>query len=164
MKGGNDALLIVAAMLGIAAYLFAEEDADAAPGSTGVSGNGFAVNNPLNLRFIASNPFNGQTGQTAQGIGTYDTLSNGVRAAGMELTDYYNRGLTTITQIVSTWAPPFENNTAAYIANVAASMGDDADEPLSWPNDEVPLIQAMARQENGYNNMADSDVQTYINS
>jgi hypothetical protein len=166
----DDTFLVVAALLGIASYVLVVDQAngqdtgDAPVSGSGGSQNGFAANNPLNLRYIATNPFNGQTGKTSTGIGIYDTLSNGVRAAGLQLTAYYNRGLTTITQIISTWAPASENPTSQYIANVANAMGDDANEPLSWPDDEVSLIMAMAQQETGNNTMTAADVASYIAS
>ena len=117
-----------------------------------MSGNGFAANNPLNLRYIAPpDNFNGQTGQTAQGIGVYDSLQNGLRAAYLQLTEYYESGLTTITEIVTKWAPPSENPTAQYIANVSGWTGLDANATLSWPGDAADLILAMAQEENGTN-------------
>jgi hypothetical protein len=159
--------LVVAALLGAAAYLFAQDTEAKDSGSGGSGGapvsNGFGINNPLNIRYLATNAFNGQTGNH-NGYGIYSTLALGVRAAGLELTSYYNRGLTTVTQIVSTWAPSSENDTASYISDVANRMGVGPTEPLAWPQDEVPLIQAMAYHENGYNNMADSDVEQYISS
>jgi hypothetical protein len=151
----NDTLLVVAGLLGVAAYIMADEPASADEGTT-VS-NGFGINNPLNIRYLASNAFRGQIGNHG-GYGQYDTLNNGVRAAGLELTSYINRGLTTVTQIVSTWAPSSENDTASYISDVSSRMGVAATEPLAWPQDEVPLIQAMAYHENGYNNMSDDFV------
>lgn len=127
------------------------------------STNGFAINNPLNIRYLTTNAFNGQIANH-NGYGQYDTLSNGVRAAGKQLTSYYNGGQTTVAQIVNKWAPSTENDSGAYISDVAQRMGVDSNEPLSWPGDEVALIQAMAYHENGYNNMTDADVQTYIAS
>lgn len=158
----NDALLGIAAALAIAAYLFVKDPADAeTSGGSTVSGNGFAINNPGNLRYIATNPFNGQIGNH-NGYGVYNTLANGVRAMGLELNAYYNRSLTTVSAIVSTYAPASENNTAAYIADVCQRMGVTSTENLNWPGDQVPLIQAMCWHENGYNPMSDADVAGYV--
>jgi hypothetical protein len=160
----SNALLAVAALLAGAAYLFAEEPANAgttdSSGDTNVS-NGFGINNPLNIRYITTNPFNGQIGNHG-GYGQYDTLENGVRAGGLELDSYNRRGLDTVTKVVSTWAPSTENNTAAYIADVSQRTGFAPDEPMSWPEDKVQLIQAMAFHENGYNNMTDEFVQAQM--
>jgi hypothetical protein len=159
----NDALLAVAALLGVAAYILSEEPAEAAavvPTDGGTGMNGWANNNPGNLIYIASDPFRGQNGQNGA-FGTYDTLEDGVRAMGETLTQYYNSGLTTVSQIVTRYS---KTDQAAYIRNVSAWIQVDPNEPLSWPADEVPLIQAMVRQEQGSSQMSDSDVQTYITS
>jgi hypothetical protein len=162
----NNILLAIAAMLAGAAYLFAEEPANAGAvsddGGTNVS-NGFGINNPLNIRYLSANAFNGQIGNHG-GYGQYDTLQNGVRAGGLELDSYYRRGLNTVSAIVSTWAPSTENNTAAYIADVSSRMGVSATEPLAWPEDKIDLIQAMAFHENGYNNMSDDFVSGAVQS
>lgn len=80
------------------------------------------------------------------------------------LTTYHNRGKRTVTDIISTWAPSSENNTSAYISSVSDQMGVSADEPLDWPSDAVPLIQAIAYHENGYNPMSESQVHGYIHA
>lgn len=148
--------------MGAAAYILAMEEAQASSTPTGSDDvNGWANNNPGNLIYIANDPFRGQTGSTTNGFGIYDTLEDGVRAMGETLTQYYNAGLTTVTAIITKYS---RTNVAAYIQNVSTWMQVDQDEPLSWPQDEVPLIQAMCRQEQGYNNMTDADVQSYINS
>jgi hypothetical protein len=159
----QNALLAVAALLAGAAYLFLEEPASAASSDGADVSNGFGINNPLNIRYLSSNAFNGQVGNH-DGYGQYDTLQNGVRAGGLELDSYYRRGLNTISKIVSTWAPSSENNTVAYVNDVSQRMGVAPTEPLSWPEDKVDLIQAMAFHENGYNDMSDQFVSESVNA
>lgn len=57
--------------------------------------------------------------------------------------------------IVSKWAPPHENNTKAYIANVSKLTGIGPDEPIGIPSDKparwLAVGAAMAIQENGTN-------------
>lgn len=167
MAESDNRLLAVAALLGAAAYIYATRDVSAAESdqstATGnqLSGNGFAINNPLNIRYLARNAFNGQTGNH-NGYGEYSSLSLGVRAGFLQLSQYVARGLDTVTAIITTWAPPSENDTDAYISDVSSRMGVDPAEPLSWPTDATDLIQAMAWHENGYNPMSDSDVDSYI--
>ena len=62
-----------------------------------------------------------------------------------------NYGLNTITQIISRWAPPSENNTAAYISSVANSTGFDPNQALNMndANTLTALVAAITRQENG---------------
>ena len=61
--------------------------------------------------------------------------------------------LYTIRGIISRWAPPSENKTKAYIANVSALTGILPDEPLGIPSEQpsrwMMVATAMAIQENG---------------
>ena len=85
----------------------------------------------------------------------FETLEYGWRAAFYLLTrTYYHKyRLYTVRAIVSRWAPPSENNTEAYIANVCRLTGIAPDEPLGIPSDKpsrwMMLGLAMAIQENG---------------
>lgn len=72
----------------------------------------------------------------------------GIRAIARVLHNYRKRGNVTIAQIISTWAPPVENNTTAYIASVAGEVGIPPDVAIN--EDHVPaLIAAIIRHENG---------------
>jgi hypothetical protein len=56
----------------------------------------------------------------------------GIRAIARNLIAYYDRlGHRTIRQFINTWAPPIENNTAAYIARAAKSVGVGADDVIN---------------------------------
>ena len=111
---------------------------------------GYANNNPGNIRYIAYNPWNGQIGQDSGGFGVYDTMENGVRALGHQLMAYANRGLNTVSDIISTWAPSSENNTSAYIKDVADQLNMDPNAPFDVQSNLANLAQAIARHENGY--------------
>jgi len=53
---------------------------------------------------------------------------HGIRAIVRNLWAYHERlGCRTIRDYINRWAPPNENNTAGYIARVAASVGGDPD-------------------------------------
>lgn len=165
----ENALLVTAGLLGIAAYLFAE-NAQSAPsdGSTPVSGsnnNGFAINNPGNIKWSAANNWVGQTEQQ-NGFCVFDTLAHGVRALGILLTNYFNAGYTTIANMITHYegGDTTNNDIPAYISAVSQSVGEDASAQLSWPQDEVSMIQAIVYHENGSNPMSDADVQGYIGS
>jgi hypothetical protein len=141
-------------------------------GASTVSGGGFAINNPGNLRYIESNPWQGQTGNH-NGFGIYDTLANGTRAMGKQLTKYYTEGKTTLTQMITTYAPATENNTAAYIADVSARTNIPAGQALQWPaaapggsvgGDEPDVVAAMILHEQGYNSISDGDLMAYLSS
>ena len=84
----------------------------------------------------------------------FKAMEWGYRAAFRLLRTYrvkYHR--TTIRTIIERWAPPNENNTKTYIANVSRLTGIDPDEPLGIPSDRpsrwMALGIAMAIQENG---------------
>lgn len=72
----------------------------------------------------------------------------GIRAIARILNSYKKRGVESVSEIISTWAPPTENNTNAYIESVAGRLGVEPFEPLSverWPE----LIAAIVHHENG---------------
>jgi cell division protein FtsI/penicillin-binding protein 2 len=113
-----------------------------------VSSRGYANNNPLNMRFLTSGAWNGQVANDG-GFAVYDTPQNGTRAAGRQLRKYFAAGRRTVRDIVSTWAPSSENDTDAYVNDVAGELDVDAD------SDDVSgmlpdLVRAMAKHENGY--------------
>jgi hypothetical protein len=93
--------------------------------------------------------------QTDRAFVQFKSLEWGWRAAFYLLTrTYYHKyRLYTIRAIVSRWAPPNENNTKTYIANVCRLTGIDPDEPLGIPSDKpsrwMSVGVAMAIQENG---------------
>lgn len=137
-----------------------------------MSGGGFAINNPGNLRYISTDPWNGQVGNH-NGFGIYDTLSNGVRAMGKQLTKYYAGGKTTLTSMITTYAPSTENDTAAYISDVSVRTNIPADQTLVWPaaqaggevgGDEPDVVAAMIIHEQGYNSISEGDLVAYLSS
>jgi hypothetical protein len=85
----------------------------------------------------------------------FETLEWGWRAAFCLLTRtyYHTYRLFTIRKIIQKWAPPNENNTQAYIANVSRLTGIGPDEPIGIPSDKpsrwMAVGVAMAIQENG---------------
>jgi hypothetical protein len=112
---------------------------------------GLRNNNPGNIesgKFAATvQGFQGSDGRFAQ----YATPEQGIQAADKLLTTYAARGLNTVEGIVNRWAPPTENNTGAYVAQVAKELGVDPSAPLDMNNPAVRqrLIAAKIRVENG---------------
>jgi hypothetical protein len=129
------------------------------------SSNGFAINNPGNIRYIA--PPHAWQGQIANhnGYGQYDTLQNGVRAIGKQLSVDYNRGNNTIAKLISVWAPAADdNNTQAYIADVSQKVGIDPNADFTFQDALPDLAAAIIFHENGYNSIDESDLLAYLNS
>lgn len=109
---------------------------------------GFRNNNPGNLRTGES--WQGATG-SAGGFVTFKDMSYGIRAAATVLVNNIaSQGNNTIRELISKYAPPSENNTAAYIAAVAASTGINPDANIDLTGDNVvKLLQAIFEHENG---------------
>jgi hypothetical protein len=110
---------------------------------------GLRNNNPGNLRFIARNPFNGQVGQDDDGFGVYSSMALGVRAAGKQLLAYGRRGLNTVRQIASTWAPSSENDTEAYVLALCSELGVAADQRIDVDAQLEELAEGIFRREVG---------------
>ena len=90
---------------------------------------GLTDKNPTNLRFYSSITWEGQVGQN-EGFCVFDTDLHGIRAGCKNAVNKQKlHGLGTIRQLVSAWAPPSENDTAAYIDAVSRQMGMSADAP-----------------------------------
>lgn len=125
-------------------------------------------NVPLGLR--NNNPGNLVTGINWQGLigsnGRFCVFENcawGIRAMAIDLKgDIENDGLNTITKLIYQYAPPSENNTAAYIATVVAYTGISANTQLSGDRNTLKrLIRSFMNVELGTNYSAllsDADI------
>ena len=122
---------------------------------------GFRNNNPGNIR-MTKTLYPGEvpvSGNTDGAFKQFSAYSDGVRAM-IGLIDYHYRvsGTDTITKLISKWAPSNENNTAAYIQNVAKRTGIEPDKKL-LPNylTMKKLVDAIIIQENGKQKLSDAD-------
>ena len=107
-------------------------------------------NNPGNIR-DAGIPWEGRTGSRS-GFVTFATPSLGVRAMTRNLYSYQNRGLTSVRDMISTWAPPSENDTNGYVNFVASRMGVDPNAPINLRNNPAltqSMVSAMIQMEGG---------------
>lgn len=83
----------------------------------------------------------------------FDDVRYGIRAMAKILNSYGRRGVNTIDEIVTTWAPPkvggeFENDTAAYVRSVSQRAGLPAHAPIG-PNEYPAVISAIIHHELG---------------
>lgn len=112
---------------------------------------GIRNNNPGNIRH-STTAWQGQSKtQDDPAFVTFTSAQFGVRALAKTLLTYFNAyGLRTVTAIISRWAPPNENNTAAYIAAVADGVGAGPDATLNVDSVGVmlPLVKAIIQHEN----------------
>ncbi|HKS12935.1 MAG TPA: structural protein P5 [Pseudomonas sp.] len=97
---------------------------------------GVRNNNPGNIDFNPRNNWVGQLGLEQRAAGArfawFDEPENGIRALGKLLINYRGKdgmpgvggkGIDTVLETVSRWAPASENNTQAYAAAVAKRLG-----------------------------------------
>ena len=111
---------------------------------------GIRNNNPLNLSFA------GQEGATMEQHSTprfarFASMEEGVAASVRQLARYQERGVSTLSAMISRWAPPSENDTPAYVQRVSRETGiaPDAVVNMRDPETVAALVQAMAKVETG---------------
>ena len=113
---------------------------------------GIANNNPTNIR-RSDTVWAGQSpDQTDPDFVQFVDPRHGLRAGMKTLMAYQHvHGLNTVKQIISRWAPSVENDTSAYVEDVANRCGVGPDTPLSLDDANVlaRLTQAIVRHENG---------------
>jgi hypothetical protein len=85
---------------------------------------GIRNNNPGNIE-RSKDKWNGSvTNPSENRFVTFETTEMGIRALGIILRNYQKKyGINTIEGIIMRWAPPKENNTAAYIKLVSQLTG-----------------------------------------
>lgn len=113
---------------------------------------GFRNNNWLNIRISNNNWQGKRTDNTDGSFEQFETPEQGIRAAARNIKTYASRGLNTIKDIISTWAPASDNNnTSSYITNVSRRMGVDPNAQIDVNNPDVMtnLLAAMTVSENG---------------
>ena len=117
-----------------------------------MSPRGIRNNNPLNIRKSAQ-PWRGKItpGSDAE-FEQFVSFEYGARAAFVIIRTYIKKyRCDTPAKIIQRWAPPSENNTNAYIANVTRISGLPSDKRLvfSEKNKICRLVWAMAQVECG---------------
>jgi hypothetical protein len=73
----------------------------------------------------------------------------GFRCMARILKGDYAQGDTSVHALIDRWAPPVENDTSAYVMDVANRLGVDMDETLALPDELLPLLKAIAIHEGG---------------
>lgn len=124
---------------------------------------GIRNNNPGNLDFLpAGHAWNGQVGSDGR-YGIYDTPANGVRAMSKQLQkDFARAGGATLRDLVTSWAPPGENDTEAYIAAVSRETGIAPDDQFDLTSSLPSVVTAMIRHENGEQPYSPDDIRSWV--
>ena len=113
---------------------------------------GLRNNNPLNIRHSSDRWQGKAKTQTDPAFVQFVSMAYGYRAAFVLLRTYRMKyGYNTLRAIIRRWAPPSENNTERYLANVSKWSGLDPDKPIAGhdANTYIAIVKAMTRMENG---------------
>lgn len=116
---------------------------------------GIRNNNPGNIREAASGGDAWRGERATDDDPAFEEFAEmrwGVRAAAIVFRNYQSKhGLRTTAQLVNRWAPPSENDTAAYINAVAKRVGVDAFAPINLGDPETcyRFLRAIFRHECG---------------
>lgn len=109
-------------------------------------------NNVLNIRYSSSNDWKGLTGQK-NGFCLFNNVENCIRAGSKILDSYYSRNIKTVSQIITTYAPPIENNTNKYITDVCFLSGLNPNTLIDNFDLKAKLLRAMSIIEVGEQNV-----------
>jgi hypothetical protein len=115
---------------------------------TSSSPRGIRNNNPGNIRSGSFANSAGAIGADDKGFAIFADMQTGMQATMALLRSYAARGFDTIRKVISRWAPGNENNTQAYIADVAKKLGLSPDQVLNG-SQLGSLSQAIFAHENG---------------
>jgi hypothetical protein len=109
--------------------------AASAPGAP--ASRGARNNNPLNLTSPPKGMWQGQVGRDGD-FATFVSPEAGMAAADRNLVSYAQlHGINTLSGIITRWAPPNQNPTAAYIKGVSQDLGVDPAAPLNLTDPKV---------------------------
>lgn len=113
---------------------------------------GIRNNNPGNIR-KGSSAWRGLAAtQSDSAFLQFESMAYGVRALVVTLRTYATKhGLRTVRGIINRWAPPNENNTGAYVSQVATALQVSPDAAVDPYDDDTAfrLVRAIIKHENG---------------
>lgn len=124
---------------------------------------GIRNRNPGNIDFNPRNDWQGQIGMEKGGrFAIFDTPENGIRALGKLLINYRGKdgmpdvggkGIDTVLETISRWAPSNENDTQAYSGAVAKRLGVLATDPINIKDPATlrGMVVSIIIHENGTN-------------
>lgn len=124
---------------------------------------GMRNNNPFNLR-TSNSKWIGKVGVDDKGFVIFDSLTHGVRAGVINLTNgYFKKGLS-IKQIIAKYAPAEDNNDeSAYVKNIV-KMSDhfNADYVPVSAEDFLLVCKAIVRVEQGFDAVSFDMINSYV--
>lgn len=116
-----------------------------------MTSRGLRDNNPGNLRHNPLIKWRNELPPDDEGYCRFPSSADGLHAMAMDLHTKWARGLDTIAKIIPVYAPPSENPTRNYEANIALWTGWKVDQRLDFSNASnlAQMLRAMVREENG---------------
>lgn len=84
-------------------------------------------------------------------LAQYPDMQSGIAAMDQNLASYAGKGVSTLSDVISKWAPPNENNTGAYIKDVSTRLGISPNQKvdLTNPAQRLAISSAIMLHENG---------------
>jgi len=124
-----------------------------------VTARGIRNNNPGNIRKSRTLWQGEAPAQPDPDFVTFVSAAYGIRAIAKILLNYQAAGFNTVRKIVSRWAPPSENDTEAYVADVAHDVGLGPDQlvELHVLARLVAVMKALVRHEEGVQPYPDTE-------
>lgn len=108
---------------------------------------GIRNNNPGNIEDRGT-PWRGYVGSDGRFI-IFDQAENGIRAIARILKTYNDKyQVNTLQKIIERWAPPFENDTEAYIRHAERELKISRHVPIGEQH-KAALIKVIIKHENG---------------
>lgn len=120
--------------------------------------------NPGNLNYAGQAGASLEAGGNAR-FAKFNSEEEGIAALVRQLRLYQQRGIDTIGEIVKKYAPPSENDTQAYVANMARWTGLSADEKLNFNDTETVrrMVEGISRKEGRYTPLTEGQIMSGIN-
>ena len=123
---------------------------------------GLRNNNPGNIRLDGTQWQGMKPVQTDGDFVQFISPEYGLRALTHVLRSYKQRGINTVAAIFNRYAPPSENDTRAYVQDVADALGVDANAVIDIDNYLPQLLAAITEHENGLNPYASTTINAGI--
>jgi hypothetical protein len=119
--------------------------------TTYTAARGLRNRNPGNLRHSQAFTWRGEIAPDSDGYCRFGSAPDGLRALALDLLTKWRRGLRSVRAIVAVYAPPAENPTQNYVANVAAALAVRPDETIDLTaiGTLAVFVKAVVRQECG---------------
>ncbi|WP_241612933.1 hypothetical protein [Rosenbergiella epipactidis] len=145
-------------------------------GGTHAANRNFRNNNFGNLNFAGQEGavLEDTPGKGKARFARFATPEDGFRALANQVSSYANgtskaavyQKLNTVSEIISKWAPPNENNTEKYIQTISTSLGVKPTDKINTADPQVmtKLIRAIATYEGGNPTVSDGYIQNSIGS